>query len=361
MNKTKIKQEDDDKVKPCDCFTINIPRAEFDIYHTLRPGQSFTWKELRPDAFRGVIAGNLVTLEYAGETLTCTVLGRAAGAEPLGAQDVRHYLRLDVSLTGLDEAWRRAGTPLGAQYLESVSVLPAAPGVRLLRQDPVEALFSFICSQNNNVKRIFGIVQRLRAAYGTPIATVDGEPWHDFPTLEALAAARPDALKEKVGLGYRAPYIAKSAQMCLEKGGRAWLEGLAEKGVSRADARKELLALSGVGPKVADCVCIYGLEKLDVAPVDVHVFSIAKRAGVCGKKCAALSPAIIEKIGDAFRETFGEYAGWAQAVMFTAEIEAAAATATTTTSTEKVSRNNDKTKEPKHKKIKVEKEEEEDE
>ena len=353
MVKIKIKKEEEEEEeggKFIDHFTINIPKAEFDIYHTLRPGQSFTWKELRHDAFRGVIAGNLVTLEYAGETLTCTVLGRAAGAEPLSAQDVRRYLRLDVSLVRLDEAWRRAGTGLGAQYLESVSVLPAAPGVRLLRQDPVETLFSFICSQNNNVKRIFGIVQRLRAAYGTPIATIDGEAWHDFPTLDALAAAPPDALKEKVGLGYRAPYIAKSARMCLEKGGRAWLEGLAEKGVSRADARKELLALSGVGPKVADCVCIYGLEKLDVAPVDVHVFSIAKRAGVCGKKCASLSPAIIEKIGDAFRETFGEYAGWAQAVMFTAEIEAA------TTSTEKVSSNNDKLKEPKFKKIKKEEE-----
>lgn len=318
-----IKKEDiTDNTPNANQFTIKIPQTEFDIYHTLRPGQSFTWKELTPNAFRGVISGNLVTLEYMDGTLTCTVLGRAKGAAPLSDKDVRHYLRLDVSLEKLDKAWRHTGTPLGTQYLEAVSVLAAAPGVRLLRQDPVETLFSFICSQNNNVKRIFRIVQRLRAEYGTPITTTedDGEAWHDFPTLDALAAARPDVLKEKVGLGYRAPYIAKSAQVCLEKGGRAWLEGLAEKEVSWAAARKELQILSGVGPKVADCVCLYGLGKLDVAPVDVHVFSIAKRAGVCGKKCTSLTQALIEKIGDAFKETFGEYAGWAQAVMFTAEI-----------------------------------------
>lgn len=322
MTDIKIKEKEEGG-KAISCFTIKVPQTELDIYHTLRPGQSFTWKELSPNAFCGVIAGNLVTLEYARkeEALTCTVLGRAEGAPPLGADGVRHYLRLDVSLKQLDEMWRRTKTQLGAQYLETVSVLPAAPGVRLLRQDPVEALFSFICSQNNNVKRIHGIVQRLRAAYGTPIATIDGEVWCEFPTLEALAAARLDVLKEEVSLGYRAPYIIKSAQACLEKGGRTWLEGLAGKGVSWADARRELLALTGVGPKVADCVCLYGLEKLDVTPVDVHVFTLAKRTGMFGKKCTTLTQSNIDKIGKAFRETFGEYAGWAQAVMFTAEIE----------------------------------------
>ena len=300
-------------------FEIKVPKIEFNIYHTLRPGQSFTWKELTPNTFRGVLGGSLVTLEYAGGVLGCTVLARAEGAKALEPDDLRHYLRLEVSLEQLDKTWRQGGTPLGSQYLAAVSKLAVAPGVRLLRQDPVEALFSFICSQNNNVKRIFGIVQRLRAVYGAPIATVDGEAWHDFPTLEALATASVAELKEKMGLGYRAPYIVKTAQTCLSKGGRVWLERLASKEVSRAEARKELLTLSGVGPKVADCVCLYGLEKLDVAPVDVHVYSIAHRAGLGGKKCAPLTTAVIEEIGEAFREAFGEYAGWAQAVMFTAD------------------------------------------
>jgi N-glycosylase/DNA lyase len=219
------------------------------------------------------------------------------------------------------------------------------PGMRVLRQDPVECLFSFICSSNNNITRITQNVNSLRQEYGRPIAvlstvslslntgndaatfsstpvTVDGETvsWFDFPSVETLAHAQEDRLRE-LGLGYRARYIGETCRILQSKpnGALLWLHAL--RGFSREDTQKELLSLVGVGPKVADCVALFSLDKTDCIPVDTHVFEIACRDYDASLgEAKSMTPKVYDRIGALFRGRFGSHAGWAHCVLFAAEL-----------------------------------------
>lgn len=127
-------------------------------------------------------------------------------------------------------------------------------GIRILRQDPWENLLSFICSSNNNVKRISQMVNNLCINYGEFIVSYDGINYYDFPTLDNLLKNDLEAKLRKLGFGYRAKYILKTAEYIKEhyKNGVEDLKLLREK--TYKEAHEELLKFTGVGPKVADCV-----------------------------------------------------------------------------------------------------------
>lgn len=165
-----------------------------------------------------------------------------------------------------------------------------APEIRVLKQDPWEALCTFLLSQCNNIARIRGMVRRLCETYG---AEAEGGR-RAFPRPEALAGVREEDLRA-LGFGYRAPYVLDAARRVLAGGidfGRLRVLPLDE-------AREELRRVEGVGPKVADCVLLYGLHRLEAFPMDVWM----KRA------MRGLFPG---------REPswFGPYAGIAQQYLF---------------------------------------------
>ena len=159
-----------------------------------------------------------------------------------------------------------------------------APGIRILNQDPWEALCSFVISQNNNIKRIMGLVEKLCNFYGQG----------GFPTSNALANASEQQLRE-LGLGFRASYIINTARAVEE--GSLNLEELKNIGIE--EARAKLMAVKGIGPKVANCALLFGCHRLDCFPMDVWM----KRA------MAAFFPGEDESI-------FGPYAGVAQQYIF---------------------------------------------
>lgn len=147
-------------------------------------------------------------------------------------------------------------------------------GIRVLRQEPVENLFSFICSSNNNIKRITQMVGNMCLHFGTKIGCFDGTDYYSFPTIERLAQADVEDKLKKLSFGYRAKFIAKAAVYLNENHSEEWLYSLRETGY--AQAHKELCQIYGVGRKVADCVCLMSMDKLEAIPVDTHVLSIAK-------------------------------------------------------------------------------------
>jgi N-glycosylase/DNA lyase len=218
---------------------------------------------------------------------------------------------------------------------------PKFTGVRILRQDAWEALIGFICSSNNNISRISSMVHNLCLYYGPLITHIDDVPYHDFPTPDALCGSKVEAHLREIGFGYRAKYIAKTAQLVSEKGLK-WLEdlsnpecpqfGVAEKPAGEMleggregyrHAHEELLALSGVGPKVADCVCLFGLGWSESVPVDTHVWQIAQRDYKFGKgKNSSMTAATYNAVGNHFRKLWGKEAGWAHSVLFTADLKA---------------------------------------
>lgn len=249
---------------------------------------------------------------------------------------VKHYFNLRLDLGQLYEKWAASDPNFKRRA-------PKFAGVRILRQDPWEALIGFICSSNNNISRISSMVSNLCLHYGPFIGNIDGVPYHDFPTPEALSRPSVEAELMKLGFGYRAKYIHRTAVMITEKeNGLAWLDDLCNPespafgkeageagelaGGGREGYRKahqELLALHGVGPKVADCVCLMGLGWSESVPVDTHVWQIAQRDYRFGKgKNSSLTAATYTAVANHFRKLWGKEAGWAHSVLFTADLKA---------------------------------------
>lgn len=248
---------------------------------------------------------------------------------------VQHYLNLEPNLVQLYEQWASADPNFKKRA-------PKFTGIRILRQDPWEALIGFICSSNNNISRISGMVHNLCKHYGPLIGHIGDEAYHDFPTPDALADPKVEAHLKELGFGYRAKYIAKTAQIVAADKGLTWLEKLCnpESPVFGKEpepageleiggregyrtAHEELLALHGVGPKVADCVCLFGLGWSESVPVDTHVWQIAQRDYKFGKgKHSSLTAATYTAVANRFRELWGKEAGWAHSVLFTADLKA---------------------------------------
>jgi N-glycosylase/DNA lyase len=201
----------------------------------------------------------------------------------------RDYGKIKRVLTARDEAMARA--------------VAHGAGIRILRQEPWEALVSFILSQNNHIPRIKGCIERLCENFGERIDCADGDTHFAFPDVAALAALSAEDLSP-CGLGYRAKYVSKTARLVAEAGGAAWLEALRDAPLAEAEA--SLLSLCGVGVKVAACVLLFGLGRTEGFPVDVWMARAAQELYGVDAKDAAVDAAA----------RFGPYAGFAQQYLF---------------------------------------------
>ena len=234
------------------------------------------------------------------------LLYRTHSSSPGDREALEDYFRLSVSCSDLYREWGLADP----NFREKVV---GVEGLRLLRQDPGEALIAFICSSNNNVTRISAMLNRMCESFGSPLGEAGGVIHYAFPTLAVLAGNKVEATLRGLGFGYRAAYVQQTAQMIMEQlGGEAWLQSLRH--ASYETARSDLQRLPGVGPKVADCVCLMGLDKLQAVPVDTHVLRIAERDYGLKKEGRGVSAGYYKRVGDMFHSVFGSTAGWAQAV-----------------------------------------------
>ncbi|NXD81688.1 OGG1 lyase, partial [Halcyon senegalensis] len=332
-----MKLRDSPSACPALWRSLPCPPAELRLDLVLSSGQAFRWWESSPGAWTGVLGRRVWTLRQDRDRLWYTVYGEEEeeeAAKPDGAETdgiLRDYFQLDVGLPALYRAWGRAdplfrklaGDFPGERPVRGRGVLPRLPlttppsphpaaGVRVLRQDPVECLLSFICTSNNHISRITAMIERLCRAFGRRLCCLDTRPFHAFPSLSALTGADAEARLRALGFGYRAKFVSGTA--------RAIAEGLGAEGLRRlrnvpySEARRVLCTLPGVGAKVADCVCLMSLDKAEAVPVDTHVWRIARQryGAVLGGR--SLTPRAHQEIGDFFRGLWGPRAGWAQAV-----------------------------------------------
>lgn len=251
--------------------------TDLDLAQTLDCGQAFRWREEADGSFSGVAFGRLVKLKLSGGVL-----------EIDGADD---------DSRSVWESYFDLARDYGAIRDELALIHPTmkdaakyAPGIRILAQDPWEALCSFVISQNNNIPRIKLIIERLCELLGEEIA--DGR--YTFPSAETIAALEPEDLAP-IKAGFRNRYIIDAARKTAS--GEVELEKLRDIPVD--EARAELMKITGVGVKVADCTLLYGLHRLDCFPLDVWM----KRA------MATLFPELTP-------EAFGQYGGIAQQYIF---------------------------------------------
>ncbi|NXW40494.1 OGG1 lyase, partial [Nyctiprogne leucopyga] len=324
-----MKLRDTPSARPSLWRCLPCPPAELRLDLVLTSGQTFRWWESSPGAWTGVLGGRVWTLRQERERLWYTVYGPEEGEEeeegdgegrpaqaaaPDGAeaeQILRDYFQLDVGLPALYRAWA-AADPLFRRVADEF------PGLRVLRQDPVECLLSFICTSNNHISRITAMIERLCQAFGHRLCCLNARPIHAFPSVSALTGADAESRLRALGFGYRAKFVTGTA--------RAIAEGLGAEGLRRlravpyAEARRVLCALPGVGAKVADCVCLMALDKAEAVPVDTHVWRIARERYGVALGAKSLTPRAHQEIGDFFRGLWGPRAGWAQAVLFCADL-----------------------------------------
>lgn len=252
---------------------------DLDLCETLSCGQCFRWRQNDNGGFSGVVRGKAAEVRTEGNNLIVD-----------GADEADRELWFSYFDLGLDYGAIR--DELSAVHPTLAEAARYAPGIRILNQEPFEALISFIISQNNNIKRISGIVERLCENFGDPIGKTDDR--YAFPSAERLAALTPDDLAP-IRAGFRHRYIIDAAQKIAD--GTIVLENL--RTLPYEEAKAELMQITGVGVKVADCVLLYGLHRLDGFPLDVWM----KRA------MAALFPGVDPA-------DFGPYAGIAQQYIF---------------------------------------------
>ncbi|KAI2471229.1 8-oxoguanine DNA-glycosylase [Annulohypoxylon bovei var. microspora] len=316
------------------------------IETTLRCGQSFRWRKIE-DEWNCVLYGRLLSLKQDKTHLHYKVISPTivppSLSPPLSIKDesesendddtealLRHYFSLKHDLTALYDQWSNSDPNFRKKA-------PKFTGIRILSQTPWEALIAFICSSNNNISRISQMVHKLCKHYGPLIGHVGDEAFHDFPTPQALSGKKVESHLRELGFGYRAKYIAETARLVSEERPKGWLESLINPDnpgwpTTKTDeanelptyryAHEQLLLLSGVGPKVADCVCLMGLGWDEAIPVDTHVWQIAQRDYKFGKaKTKTFSKAMYDAVGDHFRKIWGQQAGWAQSVLFTANLK----------------------------------------
>lgn len=203
-------------------------------------------------------------------------------------------------------------------------------------------------------------MEKLCIHYGPLVGHIDEKAYHDFPSPGALTGAKVESHLRELGFGYRAKYIYQTAVMIANERDVGWLDSLRNPesptfGVKPKpagdmkeqgrdgyrSAHEKLLELQGVGPKVADCVCLMGLGWGEAVPVDTHgrcntpgtppsvlanfrilaVWQIAQRDYKLGKgKHKSLTKATYNAVGDHFRSLWGKEAGWAHSVLFTADL-----------------------------------------
>ena len=220
-----------------------------DIERSCACGQSFRWKK-DGDGFVAPALGRVVRV--CQNDCDISIYPCKKGEE----KDWLAYFDLDRDYAAIEKR---------LSVDEQLSMcIGSASGIRVFAQEPFETLITFIISANNNIGRIAGIVERLCALCGEK-AEFDGKEYYLFPKPESIAALEESDLV-RIGSGYRAPYIKKSAAIIA---GGYQLEKLRDMPLDIA--RKELLKFPGVGPKVADCVLLFGLGHTDAFPVDVWI------------------------------------------------------------------------------------------
>lgn len=251
---------------------------KFNLEDTFNCGQCFRWKKNDDNSFEGVAFDKYLKITKKTDKI----------------------ILMNTSKEDFENVWKDYfDLSLNYNYVRSElekindkmkKICNYSPGIRILKQDPWEALCSFIISQNNNIPRIKGIINRLCENFGYQISI----GVYSFPKANELSTLN-DSDLDILKCGFRSKYILDAAKKV--SSGEINLNNIKKMKIDLA--RKELQKIKGVGPKVAECTLLYGMYRLEAFPMDVWM----KRA--------------MEKIfSDMKAEDFGQYAGIAQQYIF---------------------------------------------
>lgn len=228
---------------------LTIPKTELNIIDTLDCGQAFRFKAIADNEIEGIAFRKYLRLTQTDDEI-CFYDTTQEDYNSIW----KNYFDLNTDYVALKKDFSKD------KVLKEA--IEYASGIRILQQDSFEILLSFIISQNNNIKRIKTSIDKICTLYGDELSPNR----HAFPTIEQLANLTKADLSD-LGLGYRDDYILDCVQKITSK--ETDLDEIAK--MSLADAKKELLKIKGVGPKVCDCVLLFGFYKTECFPIDTWI------------------------------------------------------------------------------------------
>lgn len=268
----------------------------FHSTHIFECGQCFRWNRVDEQNYIGVIKGAVINVKQEGNKLIFTGKSRENFEDA-----IKYYFDLDTNYSEYKDKLSKIDNYMA----ESITF---GNGIRILKQDLWECIISFIISANNNIPRIKKIIERICEKYGKQIE-FNEKVYYEFPTPEELSKASIEDLRA-LGTGFRDKRIYKTTQMILNK--EVDLEKI-ENLKSTDQMRGELLKLDGVGPKVADCILLFGLKRLDVFPIDVWVRRVMNDLYIHNEIEEKVNKTELQNLAE---EKFGDLKGMAQQYLF---------------------------------------------
>lgn len=269
----------------------------FELKDIFECGQCFRWNKEDDGSYTGIFGRNVLNVNK--EENQIIFQGICEESIEKAVQNYfdlnRNYEEIKQRLSMIDENMQ-----MSIQY---------GKGIRILNQDLWETIISFIISANNNIPRIKGIIERICEKYGKEIIWKN-KKYYTFPTVEELKNVSVEDYR-KLGLGFRDIRLYETTQMILNK--EVDLEKM-QKNPNTYEVREKLLKLSGVGPKVADCILLFSdLKRFEVFPIDVWVRRVMNDLYIKNEDETKVSKKQIENIA---QEKFGKLAGLAQQYLF---------------------------------------------
>lgn len=277
-------------------YILKNPKS-FNLEHIFECGQCFRWNKQEDGSYTGIFKENVLNVrQWENDFIFRGICNGNIQEEIEEYFDLnRNYEDIKSTLTKIDESMANS-----IKYGE---------GIRLLNQDLWETIISFIISANNNIPRIKGIIERLSARYGKEII-FEGDSYYTFPTAEELKDVTVEDYR-KLGLGFRDVRLYETVHMVLD--GKVDFEKMHDEH-DTLKIREKLLSLSGVGPKVADCILLFStLKRLEVFPIDVWVRRVMNELYIKNVDEKKVNKKDIERVAN---EKFGGLAGIAQQYLF---------------------------------------------
>ena len=268
----------------------------FELKDIFDCGQCFRWNEEENGSYTGVVKNGVLNVNcdekkiYFKGNLDCDI-----------KEFVNKYFDMNRCYESIKEKLSKID-----EYMENS--IKYGKGIRILNQDLWETIISYIISANNNIPRIKGIIDRLSKKYGTKVE-FEGKDYYLFPTSKQLKDVT-TAEYRSLGLGFRDIRLYETTEAINKD--KKLLDNLYD--MKTLEVRDELLKLSGVGPKVADCILLFSdLKRFDIFPIDVWVRRVMNDLYIKNPDEKKVSNKTINKV--AF-EKFGDEAGLAQQYLF---------------------------------------------
>lgn len=263
--------------------------SRFNLTHIFECGQCFRWIKQPDGSYIGTARGRVLRLAALDNNIT------------IFNTNLQEFFEIWEDYFDLKTDYRALQNRLRIDKTMEMAI-KEGEGIRILRQDTFEALISFIISASNNIPRIMKIVDSLCALFGERLE-YEGRTYYTFPTAERLRGVTVEDLAP-IRSGFRAKYIVDAVEKVLN--GTVNLEAL--KTIPINEARAQLMQINGVGPKVADCVLIFGAGRLEVFPVDTWIDKAMKT--LYPNECSGINVRL------AGENLFGDICGLAQQYIF---------------------------------------------